>query len=186
VIRQQTLRERALRLLAGREHSRLELQRKLAPLAASPDELEALLDELVRSRLLSDDRYAEARGHTLSRRFGSLRVAHELKRQGIAEAPLAAAVAAARSNELERARQSWRKRFGEAPRNAQERAKQMRFLQNRGYTMDVIRSVLGRADGDDPSFAPSCPLRAAGIPEKIKRLSVFDSRVADGCAYLCR
>jgi regulatory protein len=52
---------------------------------------------------------------------------------------------------LERAHQSWRKRFGEAPRNAQERAKQMRFLQNRGFTIDVIRSVLGRADGDDPS-----------------------------------
>ena len=149
--RETTLRERALRLLARREHSRLEVKRKLAAFAASPEELDALLEDLTRSRLVSDDRYAEVRGHVLSRRFGSLRVAHELKRQGVAEAPLERAVAAARSTELERAREFWRKRFGELPRNAQERAKQMRFLQNRGFAMEVIRSVVRGGDFDDAS-----------------------------------
>jgi regulatory protein len=149
VTRERTLRERALRLLAGREHSRLELERKLAPFSVNAEDLDALLDDLVRSRLLSDDRYAEARGHALSRRFGSLRVAHELKQQGVAGEPFERAVAAARSTELERAREFWRKRFGEPPRSAQERAKQMRFLQNRGFAMEVIRSVLRGADVDD-------------------------------------
>lgn len=149
--REKTLRERAVRLLAGREHSRFDLGRKLAAYAASPEELEALLDELVRSRLLSDDRYAEARAHSLSRRYGSRRVAHDLKQRGVADEALERVVAEVRHTDLERAREVWHKRFGEAPRNAQERAKQMRFLQNRGFAIDVIRSVVHSAGEDEPS-----------------------------------
>ena len=149
--RGKTLRERALRLLAGREHSRAELRRKLGAFAASPDELDTLLDELVRARLLSDDRYAEARAHTLSRRYGSMRVAHDLKQQGVASEALERVVAEARRTDLERAREVWRKRFGEAPRNVQDRAKQMRFLQQRGFAIDVIRSVVRGGDADELS-----------------------------------
>jgi regulatory protein len=146
VTRERTLRERALRLLAGREHSRCELRRKLAAFAENAEEVDALLDELVRARLLSDDRYAEARAHTLSRRYGSLRLAHELKQQGVGEAALTRVVAEARRTDLERARKVWRKRFGEVPRDAKERAKQMRFLQSRGFGVDVIRSVVQGED----------------------------------------
>ena len=144
--RERTLRERALRLLAGREHSRLELKRRLAAYADDPAEIDALLDELVRARLLSDDRYAEARAHTLSRRYGSLRLAHDLKQRGVGDAARERVVAEARRTDLERAREVWRKRFGTLPRNAQERAKQMRFLQSRGFASEVIRSVV---QGDD-------------------------------------
>ena len=144
--RERTLRERALRLLAGREHSRLELKRRLEAYAGDPAEIDALLDELVRARLLSDDRYAEARAHTLSRRYGSLRLAHDLKQQGVNEVARERVVAEARRTDLERAREVWRKRFGTLPRNAQERAKQMRFLQSRGFASEVIRSVV---QGDD-------------------------------------
>lgn len=144
--RERTLRERALRLLAGREHSRRELKRKLAAYADDPAEIDALLDELVRARFLSDDRYAEARAHTLSRRYGSLRLAHDLKQQGVNEVVRERVVAEARRTDLERAREVWRKRFGTPPRNAQERAKQMRFLQSRGFASEVIRSVV---EGED-------------------------------------
>jgi regulatory protein len=146
VTREKTLRERALRLLAGREHSRFELRRKLAAFAESPEEVDALLDELVRARLLSDDRYAEARAHTLSRRYGSLRLAHDLKQQGVGEAALQRVVAEARRTDLDRAREVWRKRFGEVASDPQARAKQMRFLQSRGFAMDVIRTVV---EGED-------------------------------------
>lgn len=144
--REKTLRERALRLLAGREHSRAELRRKLAAFAEHPEALDALLDDLVASRLLSDDRYAESRAHTLSRRYGSLRLAHDLKQQGVNEAAVERVVAEARRTDLERARTVWRKRFGERPRNVQERAKQMRFLQGRGFASEVIRSVVQGED----------------------------------------
>jgi regulatory protein len=146
VTREKTLRERALRLLAAREHSRFELRRKLAPFAENAEEVDALFDELARARLLSDDRYAEARAHTLSRRYGSLRLAHDLRQQGVGAAVLERVVAEARRTDLERARAVWRKRFGAAPRDAQERAKQMRFLQSRGFGIDVIRSVVQGED----------------------------------------
>ncbi|MFO1205462.1 MAG: recombination regulator RecX [Burkholderiales bacterium] len=147
MIREKTLRERALRLLAGREHSRVELKRKLAAFAENEDELDALLDELVASRLLSDERYAEARAHTLTRRYGSLRLAHDLKQQGVADATRERVVTEARRTDLERAREIWRKRFGEVAHDAPARAKQMRFLQSRGFAADVIRSVV---QGEEP------------------------------------
>lgn len=149
--RESTLRERAVRLLAGREHSRIELRRKLLLFADSPDALDALLDELVHSRLLSDDRYAEARAHRLSQRYGSLRLERELRQRGVADAPLERVVAEARRTDLERAREVWRRRFGEVPRTAQERARQMRFLQNRGFEIDVIRSVVRGEEAEEPS-----------------------------------
>ena len=72
--RERPLRERALGFLARREHSRAELRRKLAPHAESPGELEALLDDLVQRRFLSESRFAEARAHVMSRKFGAARI----------------------------------------------------------------------------------------------------------------
>ena len=62
-----TLRERALGLLARREHSRAELGRKLAAHLGPEDDLEALLEDLLKRKLLSEERYAESRAHALSR-----------------------------------------------------------------------------------------------------------------------
>src|SRR6266704_794424 len=77
-----TLRERALRLLARREHSRAELAGKLRRYAAPEEDLEILLDDLSRRKLLSDERYAESRTHALSRKYGAARIAHELRAKG--------------------------------------------------------------------------------------------------------
>jgi regulatory protein len=82
----------------------------------------------------------------LSRRYGSLRLAHDLKQQGVGEAALQRVVAEARRTDLDRAREVWRKRFGEVARDPQARVKQMRFLQSRGFAMDVIRTVV---EGED-------------------------------------
>lgn len=148
--RETTLRERALRLLARREHSPSELKRKLARFAENPEALDALLDELIRRRVLSEERYAEERTRVLSRRYGSARIAHELKAQGVADEVLERTLAETRRSDFERACEVWRKRFGAAARNAQERAKQIRFLQNRGFTMDVARQVVQRAGEGEP------------------------------------
>lgn len=146
MIRETTLRERALRLLARREHSRVELQRKLTPFSANPEELDTLLDELTNRRLLSEDRYAEERSRVLSRRYGSARIAHDLKTRGVSDEVVERTVAEARRTDLDRAREVWRKRFGEVARSREERAKQMRFLQSRGFSMDVINQVIRGAE----------------------------------------
>jgi regulatory protein len=142
-----TLRERALRLLARREHARIELSRKLAPHAESAEQLEALLDDLAARRLLSDERYVEMRLNARSARFGNARLAHELRMQGVAEELVSEALANG-EDELTRARQVWQRKFGEAPADAGERARQMRFLMSRGFSGETIRRVM-RGDFED-------------------------------------
>lgn len=141
-----SLRERALKYLAAREHSRLELRRKLAPHAESVDELERLLDELTGRKQQSDERYAELRTRILSRKYGVGRIQHDLRSKGVSDETIEASVGEAKATEVARARDAWRKRFGTKPSNSLEKAKQMRFLQSRGYSFGTIRAVF---DGDD-------------------------------------
>lgn len=137
-----SLRERALNLLARREHTRAELQRKLAPHTEDPDELATLLDELSRRGWLSDARFAEALVHDKQAKFGSARLAHELRERGVPDALIREQMADLKETELQRARQVWQAKFGALPEDAKARAKQMRFLQSRGFGLDVIGKVL--------------------------------------------
>jgi regulatory protein len=141
-----SLRERAVAYLAQREHSRAELARKLAHHADDRDEIPPLLDELVRRKLLSDDRYAEARATALGRKFGATRIAWELRAKGVDNVAIAQATREVRATEVSRAREAWAKRFDHPPRGAAERAKQIRFLQGRGFSFDTIRRVVGGPD----------------------------------------
>ena len=143
-----TLRERALRLLARREHSRSELGRKLTAHVGPGDDLEALLEDLQRRKLLSDERYAESRTHALSRKLGAARIAYELRAKGLDKGLAERASEAARATEVERARAVWMRKFRTAPATREERAKQMRFLQSRGFSFDAIRAVV-RGAGED-------------------------------------
>ena len=138
-----SLRERAVAYLAQREHSRDELARKLAHHADDPHAIPPLLDELVRRKLLSDDRYAEVHVTALGRKFGATRIAWELRAKGVDNAAIAEATREVRATELSRAREAWAKRFGRPPRGAAERAKQIRFLRGRGFSFDTIRQVIG-------------------------------------------
>lgn len=140
-----SLRERAIGLLARREHSRAELARKLRAHTEEGDdgaEVETLLNDLERRKLLSDRRYAEARAHSLAPKYGRARIVQELKRQGVADATIAPISAELKGSELDRARETWRKRYGRLPQDQAERAKQFRFLQARGFTPELIFRLL--------------------------------------------
>lgn len=146
--RSSTLRERALGLLARREHSRAELAAKLKARGLSEDGLEALLEELTRRKLLSQERYAESRARALSRKFGAARIVHELRAKGVGKGLAERSSAAARATETARARDIWRKKFGVPPQTPEERAKQARFLRSRGFSFDAIRSVVRGIEED--------------------------------------
>ncbi len=137
-----SLRARALRLLARREHARQELARKLAAHAEEPAELERVLDELERRGWLSERRVVEQVAHTRRARFGARRIERELLDKGISEETIAAALPELRAGELEAARAVWRRKFGRQPQSAAERARQVRFLQGRGFDLDVIFKVI--------------------------------------------
>ena len=142
-----SLRNRALALLARREHTRSELQRKLAAQAEDPQELIDLLDDLARRGWLSDARFAEALVHDKQAKFGVSRLAYELRERGVEESIIRNQLAELKDSELERARQVWQSKFGVFPEDAKARAKQMRFLQSRGFSFDVIGKIL-RGDSD--------------------------------------
>ena len=135
------LKARALRLLMRRDHGREELVRQLVKHAESPAAVEVLLDELVRRKLLSEDRLAESRTNTLSRKFGASRIRNDLRAKGISAETIERVTAEAASTEFDRAKEIWKKKFREPAANPAERAKQMRFLAARGFSFDTIKKV---------------------------------------------
>lgn len=136
------LRQRALRLLTRREHARLELRRKLAPHAESTELLEDVLDELAQSGWLNEARFVESMIHQRAGRFGTARIRRELQQRGVSAHQSSEAVAVLKDSELERARAVWQQKFGQAPADLREAARQMRFLLGRGFASDVVRRVV--------------------------------------------
>lgn len=129
-------------LLARREHSSLELQRKLLAKGFPEPLIEATLQRLAADKLLSDERFAEAYVQSrMNRGFGPLRIEAELRERGTPADLIKAWVTPNAQHWREQARVTWRKRFGREPKDYQERARQMRFLQQRGYTTDQINAV---------------------------------------------
>ena len=150
-----SLRARALQYLTRREYSRAELRAKLLPHVqpdaefeqAQPVSLDALLDDFTARDWLSDARAATQLVHAKRSRFGTQRIKHELRQKGIAEELISAALPELKDSELEAAREVWQKKFGTAPQNEKEKARQVRFLQSRGFALDVVFKVL-RLDGE--------------------------------------
>ena len=139
-----SLRARAMRFLARREHSRAELARKLAPLAEEGDDIEALLDDLANKGWLSDARYAELAVRSKARRFGPLKVAHELRAKGVGDEAITRAFEKAADDGVASLERIWRSRFVAPPADQRERGKQVRFLQGRGFALeDVLRFLKG-------------------------------------------
>ena len=139
---QPSLKGRALRLLSQREHSRAELERKLAPHAQEPGELAKALDELQARDFINDGRAIESVIHRRAGKLGANRIKQELAAKGLSGEAVAEAMDQLKATELERAREVWRKKFGTAAQDAQQRSKQIRFLISRGFTAEVVRRVV--------------------------------------------
>jgi regulatory protein len=139
-----SLKGRALGLLSRREHSRLELEKKLKPHSESPEQIFALLDELQKLNLLSDDRFIESVVHRRGAKSGPLLLKHELSMHGLDPLKVKAVVASSKTTELVTAQNLWEKKFNAAPANVAEKAKQMRYLASRGFSADVVHKVIPR------------------------------------------
>ena len=141
-----SLKGRALRYVAAREHSRAELQRKLAAHVQEGDDLPALLDYLQAQGFINEERLIESVLHQKAGRMGALRLRQQLRAKGLdAEAVQQALEQLQQSpegSEQERAQALWQKRFGQTATEPRERLRQMRFLAARGFSADVIRRVV--------------------------------------------
>ena len=139
---QPSLRARAVRYLSQREHSPLELRRKLLRYCEEADEVDALLASLEQAGLLSSERFAQSLIHRRQQRYGNLRIAQELEAHGVSGDATAGLRQSLKESELARAQAAWARKFHALPQDAADRARQTRFLTQRGFSSDTVRAVL--------------------------------------------
>ena len=145
---QPSLKGRALRLLSQREHSRTELERKLAQHEEVPGELAKALDELQARDFINDVRAVDSLVNRRAGKLGSVRIKQELARKGLSGQVVAEALTGLKDSELSRAQEVWRKKFDSLPQDPKTRAKHMRFLLTRGFSAEVVRQVVLGAEPD--------------------------------------
>ena len=147
---QPTLKGRALRLLSQREHSRQELERKLAEHETEPGQLAKALDELEARGFIHEARVIESVIHRRAGKLGAARVRQELAAKGLSGEAVVEAMEQLRGTELARAREVWQRKFGEPATDPKEKARQIRFLVSRGFAAEVVRKVVQGAGDDAP------------------------------------
>lgn len=101
-------------------------------------------------RLVSDARFAESRAGALRRRgYGPLRIRHDLQEKGVDAELIAHWVDSSDEAWVDTLMAVREKKFGAVPpRDAAHRARQIRFLQSRGFTLEQIRRVLNSRERD--------------------------------------
>mgnify|MGYP000306409244 CR=1 FL=1 len=140
----QSLRNRAFRLLARREYGRVELSRLLSEHAESPEALTSLLDQLVDDGYQSDERFVESFVRSrVSQGKGTNRIRNELQQRGVSAELVADKMTSAEVDWFELAKAQRVKKFGrEAAKDAKLKAKYMRFLLYRGFTQEQCRYAI--------------------------------------------
>lgn len=147
------LRQKAIRLLARRERSRLEMSALLEPYCDDPAALGVLLDDLQCRGWLSEARLAAQLVRVRRPRASATRIRQELTRRGIDAEEIAMSTAGLEATDFEAAAALWRRRFGQPPADRAQRERQLRFLLNRGFGHAIALRVL-RAAADEDSESP--------------------------------
>jgi len=140
------LLSRALALIARRDLSRAEFVNKLVSREFDQAEVEAAADWCAAQGFLSESRYAEGAARRLSAKYSAGRVIQTLRSKGVTDDAISQLVPDLKANELEQARAIWTRKFRAPPADADEKAKQIRFLQSRGFSFDVIKRVIAQTD----------------------------------------
>jgi regulatory protein len=142
------LLSRALALLSSREMGRAEFVAKLIASGFEKAEVEEAVAWCQAQGFLNETRYVEGVARRLSVKYGASRVASTLRGKGVTEDAIADALPDLKVSELEQARLLWARKFGSPGQNAADKAKQMRYLQSRGFSFDTIKKVVrGDLDG---------------------------------------
>ncbi|MEK7989699.1 MAG: regulatory protein RecX [Thiotrichaceae bacterium] len=136
----QQVNQKALRYLANREHSRLELKKKLLAKACDIEIINAVLDDLAARDYQSDKRFAESyTRYRINKGYGERYIQWVLQQRGVHNEVVTAALAEPDHDWFELVCKVQQKRFNTTPNNPRDYAKQVRFLQYRGFTQEQIR-----------------------------------------------
>ena len=137
-----TLKAQAIRLLAGRDYARAELESRLVGAGADLAEVRSTLDDLGAQGLLSDQRFARV---VVSKKAGSYSrrcIAGGLKAKGVAPDDIDDALREADIDDDAALTALWQRRFGQLPTSDREKARQVRYLQARGFSVSAILKLL--------------------------------------------
>lgn len=139
-----------MRLLARRDHTRRELETKLAPHVEDAAELQALLDDFTARGWLSESRVLDQVVNAKRARLGPARIRHTLLKRGISEDLITPALATLKESELDTARALRDRKFGAPAATIADQSRQVRFLQARGFSLGIaMRVVRTRSDPAD-------------------------------------
>lgn len=141
-----SLKARAVDFLSRREHSRLELRRKLQRHCDDIEQIDHLLDDLERENWLSDERFVQSLINRRSYKFGTRRVLQELRQNGVSSDHIASVIDQLQDTEYDRALEVWQRKFGSAPIDQKAYAKQYRFMASRGFSPDLLSRILSCLD----------------------------------------
>jgi regulatory protein len=149
----ESLKARAIGLLARRDYSRADLRAKLVAGgghgADGATDVEMLLDELAALGLLSDARFAQSVVRQKSGGYSKRAIGATLKARGVGRDAATDALASVEIDDLDAMVALWRRRFGKPPAGDKEKARQVRFLQSRGFSLSAIFKLLRNPPGDD-------------------------------------
>ena len=138
-----------MRLLARREHTRRELETKLARHVEDPAEIRRVLDDFTARGWLSEARAAEQLVRAQRGRFGAARIRHTLTGKGVPQELIASSLESLKASELDTARAVWGRKFRTAPGTSAERARHVRFLQARGFSVEIALRVVRGGGAED-------------------------------------
>lgn len=141
-----SLKARAIDFLSRREHSRLELQRKLQRHSDDLFEINSVLDQLAKGNWQSDERFAQSHLNRRQDKFGSSRLLYELRQHGVEPDSLVEIQEQLQETELQRARAVWQRKFNAPPADQKEWAKQYRFMISRGFAPNLLRRIIDSVD----------------------------------------
>ena len=137
-----TVKAQAIRLLARREYGRAELESRLVGGGADRAEVRSTLNDLLAQGLLSDQRFARAVVSKKAGNYARRSIAGELKAKGIAPDDVDDALREADIDDDGALAALWERRFGQLPASEREKARQVRYLQARGFSLSAIFKLL--------------------------------------------
>lgn len=145
------MRRAALDWLGRRDYSRSEITRKLRRKFGEEVDVAAVLDWLEEHRFLDEKRYLEVLIRSaIDRGHGLLRLRQDLKQRGIAAPLVDQALSSLEVDWFAQARALRERRFGHKPVTDQkEKARQLRYLQYRGFTGEQCFHALEIRELDD-------------------------------------
>ena len=135
-----------MRLLTRREHSRKEIEQKLAAKEYNRELVSAVIDELAKQSWQDDGRFAESYINMRSQKgFGPVKIAYELRQQGVEKAKIDELIQAKTDDWIELLQQLYTKKFtNPIIKDNADRSKRIRFLSQRGFPSSMIIGVIDK------------------------------------------